>query len=59
MAEALDKTCPVCKDNMSICAVGVCDHAVCYICSTRLRVVCEQSTCSICRTEMPQVLFAN
>ena len=50
-----EKSCPVCRDVMDISAIGVCDHPVCYVCSTRLRAICEQNVCSICRTDNLQV----
>ncbi|KAJ8883750.1 hypothetical protein PR048_015604 [Dryococelus australis] len=51
------ETCVVCFKNVTIFSVGECDHAVCYECSTRMRVLCRQNECPICRQDMPKVMF--
>ena len=51
--------CVLCCREISIYAVGVCDHPVCYICSARMRVLCETSECPICRSDMPMVRKEN
>ncbi|XP_023017718.2 E3 ubiquitin-protein ligase ZNF598 isoform X1 [Leptinotarsa decemlineata] len=52
-----ENLCVVCFKNVEIYSVGVCDHAVCFECSTRMRVLCEQNECPICRQELPKVIF--
>ncbi len=52
-----DDLCPVCSETVEILAVGRCDHAICYRCSTRMRVLCEQMYCAICRTDLPKVWY--
>lgn len=47
--------CVLCCREITIYAVGICDHPVCYICSARMRVLCETNECPICRSEMPMV----
>ncbi|KAI4455961.1 zinc finger protein [Holotrichia oblita] len=50
-----ENACVVCFKNVDIYSVGVCDHPVCYECSTRMRVLCKQNECPICRQDMPKV----
>lgn len=50
-----ENTCVVCFKNVEIFSIGVCDHPVCYECSTRMRVLCRQNECPICRHNMQQV----
>ncbi|XP_067672577.1 E3 ubiquitin-protein ligase ZNF598-like [Haliotis asinina] len=52
-----DNTCSVCHEKICVYAIGLCDHPVCFKCSTRMRVLCEQMYCAICRTDLPEVLF--
>lgn len=52
-----DSLCPVCHEQSEIFAFGPCDHAICYRCSTRMRVLCNQMYCPICRGDLPQVVF--
>lgn len=54
-----DNVCVVCFRNISIYAVGNCDHydRVCFICSARLRVLCQKNDCPICRKVLPRVIF--
>ncbi|XP_071106285.1 E3 ubiquitin-protein ligase ZNF598-like [Haliotis cracherodii] len=52
-----DNTCSVCHEKISVFAIGLCDHPICFKCSTRMRVLCEQMYCAICRTDLPEVLF--
>lgn len=54
---AVDNTCVVCFKNVDIFSIGVCDHPVCYECSTRMRVLCRQNECPICRQDLPKVIF--
>lgn len=51
--------CVLCCREISIYAVGACDHPVCYICSARMRVLCETNECPICRSDMPLVRKRN
>ncbi|XP_023226306.1 E3 ubiquitin-protein ligase ZNF598-like isoform X2 [Centruroides sculpturatus] len=53
-----DDICVLCCRNISIYAVGFCDHHVCYECSTRMRVLCKQNECPICRSDLPKVVFS-
>ncbi|KAH0546009.1 E3 ubiquitin-protein ligase ZNF598 [Cotesia glomerata] len=66
MAETNDKvdttnnnagTCCVCYKNVEIYSIGMCEHPVCYECSTRMRVLCQQNECPICRQDLPKVVF--
>lgn len=50
-----DNVCVVCFKTAEIYSVGVCDHPVCFECSTRMRVLCKQNECPICRRDMPKV----
>lgn len=50
-----ENVCVVCFKTVEIFSVGICDHPVCYECSTRMRVLCNQLECPICRQQMPQV----
>ncbi|KAF5290869.1 hypothetical protein FQR65_LT11508 [Abscondita terminalis] len=52
-----ENACVVCFKNVDLFSVGVCDHPVCFECSTRMRVLCNQIECPICRQEMPRVIF--
>ena len=48
--------CPLCRqEKVKIFAVGECSHPVCYLCSTKMRILCEQTYCAICRQELAQV----
>lgn len=50
-------TCVVCYKHVEIYSIGMCEHPVCYECSTRMRVLCQQNECPICRQELPKVVF--
>lgn len=50
-----DNLCVVCFKNVEIYSIGCCDHAVCFECSTRMRILCKQNECPICRRELPKV----
>ncbi|KAJ8928356.1 hypothetical protein NQ314_019087 [Rhamnusium bicolor] len=52
-----ENLCVVCFKNVEIYSIGVCDHPVCFECSTRMRVLCRQNECPICRQDMPKVIF--
>ena len=48
--------CPVCFcDDTKLWSVGECRHPICYVCSTRLRVLCEKKDCPVCRESMDKV----
>ncbi|XP_067630809.1 E3 ubiquitin-protein ligase ZNF598 isoform X2 [Eurosta solidaginis] len=49
--------CVLCCKEVEIYSIGECDHAICYECSTRLRVLCEQNECPICRQVLSKVIF--
>ncbi|XP_015109847.1 E3 ubiquitin-protein ligase ZNF598 [Diachasma alloeum] len=49
--------CIVCYKNVDLYSIGMCEHPVCYECSTRMRVLCKQNECPICRQELPKVVF--
>lgn len=50
-------TCIVCYKNVDIFSIGMCEHPVCFECSTRMRVLCQQNECPICRQDLPKVVF--
>ncbi|XP_017758804.1 PREDICTED: zinc finger protein 598 isoform X2 [Eufriesea mexicana] len=52
-----NNTCVVCYKNVDIYSIGMCEHPVCYECSTRMRVLCCQNECPICRQDLPKVVF--
>ncbi|XP_043279715.1 E3 ubiquitin-protein ligase ZNF598 isoform X2 [Venturia canescens] len=49
--------CVVCYRDVEIYSIGLCEHPVCYECSTRMRVLCQQNECPICRQDLPKVVF--
>ena len=56
MAEANGEVCPVCIDeDVKYWAIGQCQHPVCYVCSTRMRVLCGKKECPTCRETMEEV----
>ncbi|KAL7378522.1 hypothetical protein ABVT39_015121 [Epinephelus coioides] len=52
-----EKNCVLCCQEVSIFALGKCDHPVCYRCSTKMRVLCDQKYCAVCREELDKVVF--
>jgi len=50
-----ESLCSVCHERMEIFAVGRCDHAICFRCAVRMRVLCDQMYCAICRADLQQV----
>jgi len=52
-----NSNCVVCYKNVDIYSIGMCEHPVCYECSTRMRVLCHQNECPICRQDLPKVVF--
>ena len=58
MSEAEEGTmCQVCMNTIRVWSVGECNHVICMICSTRMRVLCQRNECAICRQDMPKVIF--
>ncbi|XP_014217969.1 E3 ubiquitin-protein ligase ZNF598, partial [Copidosoma floridanum] len=52
-----NSACIVCYKNVKYYSIGMCEHPVCYECSTRMRVLCQQNECPICRQDLPKVVF--
>ena len=48
-------------DTISVWAIGPCKHPVCYICSSRMRVLGRseetKNECAICKQDMKNVVF--
>ena len=57
-SECSENTCSLCWNEISIFAVGVCNHAICHVCMTRMRVLCSQKDCAICRQDMPMIVLS-
>lgn len=57
MSENSNVTCVVCYKNFTVYSIGMCEHPVCFECSTRMRVLCQQNECPICRQDLPKVVF--
>lgn len=55
---AADVICDLCREPILIYAIGLCDHPVCHVCATRMRILCKQNYCSICRTDLEEMIFA-
>merc|ERR1712244_93050 len=49
--------CPLCLGPMLVRSVGECDHAVCLVCSTRMRVLALKNECALCRRDLQTVVF--
>ena len=56
--EEEENNCQVCMNQLTVYSVGRCDHTICFICSTRMRVLYQKNECAICRQDMPVVLFS-
>lgn len=56
-SECSEDQCSICWSDVTIFAVGMCNHHVCHTCSTRMRVLCQQNECPICRQDMPKVVY--
>jgi len=52
-----EDACQVCMNKMEVFSVGECNHPVCHICSTRMRVLCQRNECAICRQDLPKVIY--
>ena len=57
VCEEGEEVCQVCMNKIKIWSVGECNHAICYVCSTRMRVLCQRNECAICRQDLPKVIF--
>ena len=55
--EEEDDFCQVCMNQLTVFSVGPCNHTICFLCSTRMRVLCQKNECAICRQDMPMVIF--
>jgi len=57
--EGDENRCCLCIDMIDCWAIGSCKHPVCYICSSRMRVLGDSQNrdCAICKQEMDQVVF--
>ena len=55
--EEEEDCCQVCMNQLTVFSVGRCDHTICFLCSTRMRVLCQKNECAICRQDMPMVIF--
>ena len=47
----------VCMNKIEVWSVGECNHVICHVCSTRMRVLCQRNECAICRQDLPKVIF--
>eukprot|EP00092_Neocalanus_flemingeri_P038472 GFUD01041883.1.p1 GENE.GFUD01041883.1~~GFUD01041883.1.p1 ORF type:complete len:950 (+),score=279.37 GFUD01041883.1:209-3058(+) len=56
-SEIGEDACQVCMNKMEVFSVGECNHPVCHICSTRMRVLCQRNECAICRQDLPKVIY--
>jgi len=56
-----ENKCCLCMDTIKVWAVGACNHPVCYVCSSRMRVLGTdketRNQCAICKQEMKAVVF--
>lgn len=52
-----DNLCVVCFKDVEIYSIGCCDHAVCFECSIRMRILCKQNECPICRRDLSKVVL--
>ena len=57
-SECSENQCSLCWNDISIFAIGLCNHPVCYACSTRMRVLISQKDCAICRQDLSKVIFS-
>ncbi len=58
-SECSDDQCSLCWNDIKVYAVGMCNHSICHVCMTRMRVLCSQKECAVCRQDMPQVFFSS
>lgn len=47
--------CVVCCEEYEFYAIGSCDHAVCFRCCVRMRVLGNEKYCPVCRTDLDKV----
>ena len=57
MSSETCQQCPLCLNPMRVRSVGACDHPVCLVCSTRMRVLGLKNECALCRTDLQKVFF--
>ena len=50
-------SCQLCLSPMEVLSVGECNHPVCHVCTTRMRVLCQRRDCALCRTNLSKVVF--
>lgn len=53
--KSMNGICDLCCRDAKGWAVGPCDHPICYLCATKMRVLCEKNECAVCRSEMDKV----
>jgi len=58
-SEGDEDRCLVCLNKMEVFSVGECNHPICHICTTRMRVLCQRNECAICRRDLPKVIFTS
>ncbi|XP_061404846.1 E3 ubiquitin-protein ligase ZNF598-like [Lethenteron reissneri] len=58
-AAAAHGPCVLCCQEVDVFALGKCDHPVCFLCSTKMRVLSEQPYCAVCRLELAEVVFTH
>ena len=52
-----EKMCVVCSNETKLFAIGICDHAICFECSIKMRVIIQNNDCAICRTKLEKVII--
>ena len=50
-------SCQLCMSSIEVFSVGECNHPICHVCSTKMRVICQQKECALCRTHLNKVVF--
>ena len=51
------ETCQLCLSPLKVVSVGECNHPVCLVCSTRMRVLGLKNECALCRRDLQKVVF--
>lgn len=54
-----EDACQLCMNKILVWSIGECNHPICFVCSTRMRVLCQRNECAICRSDLPKVIFTN
>ena len=52
---SLQDSCLICCDQSAYFGIGKCNHAMCFTCIARLRVLCNDTTCPSCRADISAV----